>query len=88
MISQPISELIIARHKLCCVISPEPKELCGAVQRHLIPGLLTEHGLTPDQLAFPSEAVTLIADGYTREVSLLPLHMQSISASKAENGLT
>ena len=38
------------------------------MQRHLIPGLLTEHGLTPDQLVFPSEAITLIADGYTREV--------------------
>lgn len=47
----------------------EVMKLCGAVQRHLIPGLLTEHGLTPDQLAFPSDAITLIADGYTREVS-------------------
>lgn len=38
------------------------------LQRHLIPGLLGEHGLTSDQLHFPAEAILLIADGYTREV--------------------
>ena len=43
---------------------------CNAdVQRHLIPGLLREHGLGPDQLLFPAESLQLIADGYTREAS-------------------
>ncbi|KAL3159511.1 hypothetical protein ABBQ38_009929 [Trebouxia sp. C0009 RCD-2024] len=42
-------------------------------ERHLIPGLLAEHGLTPGQLAFPSDAVTLIADGYTREAGVRSL---------------
>lgn len=38
------------------------------LQRHMIPGLLGEHGLSSDQLHFPAEAISLIADGYTREV--------------------
>lgn len=54
-----------------CDITPGLMGVCDAVhvQRHLIPGLLAEHGLTSDQLVFPSETVTLLADGYTREVS-------------------
>lgn len=39
------------------------------VQRHLIPGLLQEHGLGEGQLVFPPDALQLIADGYTREAS-------------------
>ncbi|KAL0036800.1 hypothetical protein WJX79_010572 [Trebouxia sp. C0005] len=42
-------------------------------QRHLIPGLLGEHGLTSDQLHFPAEAILLIADGYTREAGVRSL---------------
>lgn len=41
------------------------------MQRHLIPGVLQEHGLGQDQLVFPSGALQLIADGYTREASYL-----------------
>lgn len=47
------------------------------LQRHLIPGLLREHGLGQDQLEFPPEALQLIADGYTREVS----HVRCCSAA-------
>ncbi|DBB10132.1 TPA: hypothetical protein ACH3X3_001716 [Trebouxia sp. C0006] len=42
-------------------------------QRHLIPGLLGEHGLSSDQLHFPAEAITLVADGYTREAGVRSL---------------
>ena len=45
--------------------------LVFVMQRHLIPGLLQEHGLGQDQLVFPPDALQLIADGYTREVGCL-----------------
>ncbi|KAA6424523.1 MAG: lon protease protein peroxisomal-like [Trebouxia sp. A1-2] len=48
-------------------------EKCHIAQRHLIPGLLGEHGLTSDQLHFPAEAILLIADGYTREAGVRSL---------------
>ena len=54
------------------VVLPLHDSVVHIVQRHLIPGLLTEHGLTAAQLKFPSESISLIADGYTREVGLQP----------------
>lgn len=43
--------------------------LSAGMQRHLIPGVLAEHGLSPHQLIFPADAISLIADGYTPQVS-------------------
>jgi len=53
---------------LCFSFSKWSLKIVADLQRHLIPGLLGEHGLSSDQLHFPAEAITLVADGYTREV--------------------
>ena len=42
-------------------------------QRHLIPKLLTEHGLTGDQLAFPQPVLEAAAAGWTREAGVRQL---------------
>ena len=42
-------------------------------ERHLIPKLLEEHGLTDQQLQFPRAAVLAIAHGYTREAGVRSL---------------
>ena len=56
------------------VLYPSKRSLkvVAHLQRHLIPGLLGEHGLSSEQLNFPAEAISLIADGYTREVGFAP----------------
>jgi len=51
-------------------------KIVAGLQRHLIPGLLGEHGLSSDQLHFPAEAITLVADGYTREVGFATACLQ------------
>ncbi len=56
------------KNKLCVFLFERSLKIVADLQRHLIPGLLGEHGLSSDQLHFPAEAILLIADGYTREV--------------------
>ena len=51
------------------------------LQRHLIPGLLAEHGLAADQLVFPSDSIRLIAHGYTREVSFTTCDVLELCAA-------
>ena len=39
-------------------------------QRHLLPKLLAEHGLSAEQLAFPREVLEAVASGWTREAGV------------------
>ena len=39
-------------------------------QRHLLPKLLSEHGLSAGQLAFPREVMEAVASGWTREAGV------------------
>ena len=42
-------------------------------ERHLVPKLLEEHGLSAQQLAFPRQALRVVACGYTREAGVRSL---------------
>lgn len=44
--------------------------MCLLLQKHLIPQLLEEHGLTSGHLSFPQPILHHITRGYTREVSV------------------
>ena len=39
-------------------------------ERHLLPKLLAEHGLSAEQLAFPREVLEAVASGWTREAGV------------------
>ena len=49
----------------------------------LIPKQLSEHGLTPERLEFPIEAIEFIVDGYTREAGVRNLERQVASVCRA-----
>ncbi|MBK8170796.1 MAG: endopeptidase La [Sandaracinaceae bacterium] len=49
----------------------------------LIPRQLSEHGITPDRLEFPPEAIEFIVDGYTREAGVRNLERQVASICRA-----
>lgn len=44
--------------------------------RHLLPKVLTEHGLTPEQLKIPQSVMQYIVAGYTREAGVRSLERQ------------
>lgn len=49
----------------------------------LVPKQLSEHGLTPDRLEFPPEAIDFIVDGYTREAGVRNLERMVASVCRA-----
>ncbi len=49
--------------------------------KHLIPSLLEEHGLTPQQLRFPPSALETVACSYTREAGVRSLSRHALSIS-------
>ncbi len=52
------------------------EEKLEIAKRHVIPKQLREHGLTPEQLRFEDDAITLIAHAYTREAGLRNLERE------------
>ena len=56
------------------------EEKVHIAERHLVPRLLAEHGLSPEQLAFPRSALENIVSGYTREAGVRDLerHLAAI----------
>ena len=49
------------------------EEKVHIAERHLVPRLLAEHGLSPEQLVFPRSALESIVSGYTREAGVRDL---------------
>ena len=48
-------------------------------QRHLLPKLLSEHGLSVGQLTFPREVLAAVASGWTREAGVRRLSQVRVS---------
>jgi ATP-dependent Lon protease len=51
-------------------------EKIGIAQRYLIPRQIEENGLTPNQLKFTKQAISLIISGYTREAGVRNLERE------------
>jgi ATP-dependent Lon protease len=58
-------------------------EKVSIAQRHLVPKQLREHGLTPEQLEIPDEALDLMVDRYTREAGVRSLERQIAAVVRA-----
>jgi ATP-dependent Lon protease len=50
--------------------------------RHIVPRVLAEHGLSPDQLKVPQSVMQLIITGYTREAGVRSLERQVAAISR------
>src|SRR5436305_13377277 len=53
-----------------------PEEKVNIGLRHLLPKVLAEHGLTPEQLKIPQSVMQQIVTGYTREAGVRNLERQ------------
>ncbi len=51
--------------------------------RHLIPRLVLEHGLTPEQLIIPKEVISEVIDSYTREAGVRNLSRELSQVCRA-----
>ncbi|NOY05074.1 MAG: endopeptidase La [Chlorobi bacterium] len=64
---EPIPPALRDRMEIIEIPSYILEEKVQIAKRHLIPKQLEEHGLTPDQIEFPTETIEAIIDRYTRE---------------------
>ncbi|MDR3329081.1 MAG: endopeptidase La, partial [Prevotellaceae bacterium] len=55
------------RMEMISVSGYTPEEKVEIVKRHLLPRLLDDHGVKPDQLHIPDELLSAIIEDYTRE---------------------
>ena len=54
-------------HQVSCILRHAQVHIA---QRHLLPKLLVEHGLSDEQLGFPREVLEAVASGWTREAGV------------------
>ncbi len=64
---EPIPPALRDRMEIIEIPSYILEEKIQIAKRHLIPKQLEEHGLTEDQIEFPTETIEAIIDRYTRE---------------------
>ncbi|MEN6517993.1 MAG: endopeptidase La [Methanospirillum sp.] len=79
---QTIPAPLLDRMELIEITGYTKNEKFAIAKDHLVPEILTEHGLDADQLRFEDEALRAIIDRYTREAGVRQLKKQLAKAAR------
>jgi ATP-dependent Lon protease len=80
--TEPIPPVLRDRMEMIPIPGYTDLEKLKIARKHLIPKLLTNHGMAPENLVISDSGVTTIIDGYTREAGLRNLERELASITR------